>query len=199
MIFLSLFGLFCLCLYWFLALRVSYWYRQNIPFVPLKFPYIFGNISKGIHQALQFADFSKRYRTTDPIVGIYIMFVQAAVLIVDLDLSRSILVENFQHFQDRGMFYNEKDDPLSAIMGTLNHDKWKPIRKKLTTAFTPNKIKKMFPIVKRIGNELVNGLSSRVANENHVEIRDLFGRFTTDVIGTGNFLPILIITKNNKF
>ncbi|XP_055314194.1 probable cytochrome P450 6a20 [Sitodiplosis mosellana] len=183
MILSILFGLLCV----FLALRYSYWRRHNIPFVPLKFPYIFGNVTKEKHQALQFTDFYKSHRSrahdmNRPIIGVY-MFLDPSVLIVDLELMRSILTENFAHFQNRGMFYNDRDDPLSAILGTLNHEKWRPLRTKLTPAFTPSKIKDMFPIMKTVGDELVKGLNEIIAIDNQVEIRKLFSRFTTDVIG----------------
>lgn len=185
MVSLILFGLLFLCLCWFLVRRFSYWSRQNIPFVPLKFPYIYGNISKGTHPALQFADFYKIHRKENyPLIGIYTMFLKPVVLVMDLPLMRQILIGDFNHFQDRGMFYNERNDPLSAILGTLDYDKWKPIRSNLTPAFTSAKIRAMFPIVKKVGDELVDGLMKIVEIENQVEIRDLFGRFTADVIGS---------------
>lgn len=184
MISLILFGLFCLCLCWFLTRRFSYWSRQNVPFVPLKSPYIYGNISNENHQAIQFADFYKSYRKENyPIMGIYTMFLKPLLLIVDLQLIRQILIGDFEHFQDRGIFSNEKDDPISAILGTMDHDKWKPIRSKLTRAFTRAKIREMFPIMKKVGDELVDGLKKTVETKNQVEIRGLFGLFTADVIG----------------
>lgn len=168
-----------LCL--FLVLRYSYWRRHNVPSAPLEFPYIFGNSSSEKHQALHFADFYKRYRTDQPIMGVY-MFLRPSVVIVDVDLIQCVLKGNFENFQNRGMFYNEMD-PLSLILGTLDYDEWKPLRQKLTPAFTSAKMKQMFGKIKTVGDELVRGLNEMITTDNEVEIRDLFSRFATDVIG----------------
>lgn len=162
---------------WFFVTRM----RLNIPFVELKFPYIYGNNTSEKHQALQFADFYRKYRK-QPIVGLYMLCLKPSIMIIDPDLIKSVLKTNFHHFQNRGMYYNLKD-PLSAILGTLDHDKWQPLRKKLTPAFTPNKIKEMFPVMKIVGDELVGGLMQMISTDSEVEIRDIFSRFTTDVVG----------------
>lgn len=179
MILLVLLGIFVGLLCIFLRYLATYWERVNIPSVPLKFPYIYGSEK---HQALHFADFYQRYRTDKPIIGVHV-FLRPSVLIVDLELIQCILKKDFQYFQDRGMFCNEKVDPLSAILGTLDHEEWKPLRQKLTPAFTPAKIKQMFEKIKTVGDELVRGLSEIIETDNEVEIRDLFSRFATDVIG----------------
>lgn len=167
-------GLLC----WFLALRM----RLNIPFVELKFPYIFGNNSSEQHLALQFQDFYRRYRN-HPIIGLYMLCLKPSVMIIDPELIKRVLSTNFKrNFQNRGMYFNLKD-PLSAILGTLEHDQWRPLRHKLTPAFTPNKIKDMFPVMKLVGDELVRGVMEMIATDTQIEIRDLFSRFTIDVIG----------------
>lgn len=109
------------------------------------------------------------------------MFSQPAVVINDPGIARSIQTENFDHFQNRGMFYN---DPLSAILGSLDYEPWKPLRKKLTPAFTPAKIKNMFNTIRIVGDEVQRGLGEILSTNNQVEVRDLFGRFTTDVIAS---------------
>lgn len=184
MISLILFGLCFVCLCLFVVLRFTHWSRQNVPFVPLKYPFIYGNITKGKHPALQFADFYESNRIGNyPMIGIYIMFVKPALLIVEPSLIRQVLNSDFKHFQNRGMFSNKKDDVLSAILGTLDYNAWKPIRAKLTRAFTPLKIREKFSIMKNVGEELVQGLNLVLATENELEIRGLFGRYAADVIG----------------
>lgn len=186
-----LFSVFSVVSCVFFIVRYSYWYwrHRNVPSVALKFPYIFGNVSREKHQAIQFTDFYKEHCSmyahdtkNHPIIGIY-MFLEPSVLIVDLELIKCVLTDKFSHFQNRGMYYNERDDPLSAILGTLNHEKWKPLRKQLSPAFTRAKIKEMFETMKTVGDELVKGLDEIIINGNQVEIRKLFSRFTIDVIG----------------
>lgn len=108
------------------------------------------------------------------------MFVKPAVLIVESSLIRQVLNSAFQHFQNRGMFYNEKDDVLSAILGTLDYDKCKPIRSKLNFSC---KIREKFSIMKKVGEELVQGLNNVLKTTNELEIRALSGRYAVDVIG----------------
>lgn len=163
----------------YLHRRTSYWKRHKIPFIPTKFPFIFGNISSSKHKALQFADFCNDH-PEHPILGIFVFF-RPALIVTSLPIIKDILNNNFDHFQNRGMYHN---DPLSAILGSLDHDDWLPLRKKITPAFTPAKIKNMFEIVKTVGEKLEEGLSETISSANQVEIRDLFGRFTTDVIGS---------------
>lgn len=189
MIVLTLFWIFFGLLCCFLAQQFTYacvcvivWLRKKVPFVVPKFPFIFGNISREKHRALHFVDFYKNHRTDHPIIGFF-MFSNPSVLIVDLELIQIILKSDFQYFQDRGMYNNEKCDPLSSILGSLNYDKWKSLRQKLTPAFTKLKMEKMFETIKEFGEELVKGFNETIVIDNDIEIRDLFSRFTTDVIG----------------
>lgn len=45
--------------------------------------------------------------------GIY-FFTNPVAFVTDLDFLKNVLIKDFQYFQDRGMYYNEKDDPLSG-------------------------------------------------------------------------------------
>lgn len=169
---------FLFCVYrWFI-----FWRLANVPFVPVEYPYFFGNISSCTHLAETFAEFYKNYGMEHKIIGISMLF-EPVVLITDLKLARSVLKENFQYFQDRGMYQNEKDDPLSTVLGSLNGNKWHLLRQKLTPAFSPTQIKHMLPIIKTVGDEFVRALNEIVATENQVEIRCLFSRFATEIIG----------------
>lgn len=165
-------------------MRFTYWIRHGrVAYVPVKFPYIFGNISGEKHLALQLADVYENYKS-EPIVAINILL-EPVLVLTDLNLIKSVLTDSFDNFQDRGVFYNDKVDPLSAILGSLNYAKWKPLRGKLAQAFTSAKIKKMLEnTIETFVNELENGLNDHLAFSNYIEIRDLFSRFATDVILT---------------
>lgn len=189
-----LLGLLCLVItiifvIFFAVLLYQYWYqhwywkRKNVPFVPVKFPYLLGNSTRKRHQALEFANFYNDHQKDHPLIGIFMFLISPSVLIVDLELIRSILSRNFDSFQNRGMYYNN-EDVLSVILGTLDHDQWQPLRAKLTPAFTPAKIREMFFLMTTVGDKLVDGLNEILATSNELEIRDHFSRFAIDVIGT---------------
>lgn len=138
--------------------------------------------SKKKQLAMQLSDVYKK-NPEHPIVGV-ILFFKPALVIRDLTIVKMILSENFDHFQNRGLFHNEKDDSLSAILGTVDHEQWKPLRKSLAPAFIHAKMKNMFPQIKNMCDELVENLNGIVGDneEKTIEILETFSIFTTDAI-----------------
>lgn len=176
-------GLLC----WFVKWKFTYWERHEIAFLPPKFPFGFITISRSKQQfSLRLASIYEKYRNQGPFVGLY-FFIKPVILLTDLDMIRNVLIKDFSTFANRGTFVNEKDDPLSAHLFNLDHEQWRPLRNKLTPTFTSGKMKFMFPTIVNVANEFVNCLSEMIKTDNEVEMNDLLGRFTTDVIGTCAF------------
>lgn len=86
-----------------------------------------------------------------------------------------------------GLYYNEKDDPLSGNLLTLDGETWKKLRQKLTPNFTSSKVKNMLPIVIKKVERLRDCLQDEVQKHEEVDVKDLCARWTTDVIGTCAF------------
>lgn len=61
----------------------------------------------------------KKFKGKDVLCGFYI-FTKPCFLILDLDLVKNILVKDFYSFHDRGIYYNENTDPLSAHLFSVN-------------------------------------------------------------------------------
>lgn len=170
--------------YLFFKYKYSYWSRQNVEFIPPKFPY--GNIEGvgiRIHHSKIFQSYYKRMKDKGPICGLY-FFTSPVALALDLDLIKNVLIRDFNYFQDHGLFYNERDDPLSAHLFALEGEKWKLLRQKLTPTFSTGKMKFMFPTVVEVAEKFHECLSTLIAENNELELKDLLARFTTDVIGT---------------
>lgn len=72
---------------------------------------------------------------------------------------------------------------MSAHLFSLAGTKWKNLRAKLTPAYSPGKLKFMFPTISQCGDQMIDILKQIAQNDGYMEIRDIFARYTTDVIG----------------
>jgi len=119
-------------------------------------------------------------------VGFY-LFQKPAAFIIDLELAKQILIKNFSNFSDKGIYYNEKDDPMSAHLFNLDGPQWRLLRSKLSPTFTSGKMKFMYPTVVSVAEEFMAVMHEKVAENSVLDVRDLVARFTVDVIGTCAF------------
>ncbi|XP_012225549.1 probable cytochrome P450 6a14 [Linepithema humile] len=110
------------------------------------------------------------------------MYFNPMLMVADLDFIRTVLTKDFSNFHDRGMFCDEKHDPLSCNLFNLTGTKWKNLRIKMTPIFTPGKIKQQFPYINEISQRLVKYLEKEAQMKSTIEMKDLFERYTTDVI-----------------
>lgn len=184
--FVSLIVTLCaLCAYYVKHL-FSYWERMGIPTVKPLIP--FGNFKGLGRQYFQGEITQKLYNEMKGsgrlFCGVYMFHVPVA-LALDLEFVKNVLIKDFQYFQDRGIYYNEKDDPLSAHLFSIEGQKWRTLRSKLTVTFTSGKMKFMYPTIIATANEFKNTLDHILLNKESldVEMKDLLARFTTDVIG----------------
>ncbi|XP_017040710.1 cytochrome P450 6a8 [Drosophila ficusphila] len=173
---------------YYLHRKLTYFKRRGIPFEqphPIK-----GNIAelqktKNFHQVLQ--DHYDKFRESKaPFVGFY-LFQNPVAFVLDLDLAKHVLIKDFSNFSDKGMFYNEKDDPISAHLFNLDGPQWRLLRNKLSSTFTSGKMKYMYPTVVSVANEFMSVMHEKVSKDPVLDIRDLVARFTVDVIGTCAF------------
>lgn len=179
-------GLCSIFLYFYYR-RLNYWKLRGIPHDK---PHIIQGNLKGVgrefHEQDIYRNYYKKYKGKAPFVGFY--FFQAPMAFVtDLDLVKSILIKDFNNFADRPTYYNEKDDPLTAHLFSLKNPKWKELRQKLSPTFTSGKMKYMFPTLKSIGDKFVEVIKKQSEEQEAVDVKDMFARFTTDIIGSCAF------------
>lgn len=126
-------------------------------------------------------EFTKRnyekFKNKSPAFGFYILF-NPIIAPTDPELVKEILVKNFENFHHRGIFVNEKDDPLTNNMFFVKGQQWKDLRVKLSPTFTSGRMKMMFPIVASKADRMIEFLSSKSV----VEMKEVFGSFTTESI-----------------
>lgn len=173
--------------WYFLQKKYNFWTNSGYPYIKPVFPY--GSL-KGSMEKIHLSHLLQKYYTEmkgkGPFGGLYLAY-RPGVLALDLDFVKQILIRDFNSFQERGMYYNEKDDPLSAHLIALDGAHWKPLRTHLTPTFTSGKMRYMFPQIRTVGERLSDCWSSVVADEKDVEIMEYLARYTTDVIGTTAF------------
>lgn len=178
-----LISLFC---YLYVKYKYKFWTRRKIPFIEPKFP--FGNI-KGLgktkHSSHLIANFYTKLKTQGDFGGIF-FFLEPVVLVLNLDFLKTIFIKDFNFFTYRGLFYNEKE-PLSLNLLAIEGQRWKNLRAKLTPTFSSGKMKIMLPAIIKVAGQFRECLMENLSKNPEVEMRDLFGRFTTDVIGNCAF------------
>lgn len=177
-------------IYTYFKWSYKYWERRNVvvPFEP-EFP--FGNMGNPIWNAKNmgqasmdtYFELKKRnlryggtYRLTAP-----------RLVITDPEIIRCILSKDFQHFTDRGLIANEKVNPLSGHMFVVGGAKWRYLRTKLSPTFTSGKMKMMFQTLVECSAPLVKIIEQQALNNTVIDIKEMLGRFTTDVIGSCAF------------
>ncbi|KNC33651.1 Cytochrome P450 6a9 [Lucilia cuprina] len=99
----------------------------------------------------------------------------------------SYLIKDFNNFTDRGLYSNEKDDPLTGRLFLLDGAEWKNMRSKLSPTFSSGKMKGMYELVLKQAEELVEVFNDSLNESSIMEIKDIMARFTTDVIGSCAF------------
>ncbi|XP_969948.1 cytochrome P450 6a2 [Tribolium castaneum] len=164
----------------------QYWANRNIPFFPPSVP--FGNLqnprrkkhSIGYH-IKNFYDQAKRKGWKH--CGLY-FFASPVYLVIDVNYVKHIMNTDFHHFVDRGMYSNEKIDPISAHLFALGGTRWKNLRNKLSPTFTSSKMKMMFPTIVECVSLLLDAMTEK---SEQIDIKELLGRFTTDIIGSCAF------------
>ncbi|XP_037954253.1 probable cytochrome P450 6a23 [Teleopsis dalmanni] len=188
-VYIALIGIIISLLYFYIKHTLSYWKRRKIPHETPHFP--LGNLKewrKTKHLVEILNPIYAKYKGTSPYVGFYFLM-RPTIIALDLNFIKNILIKDFDKFDDRGMFNNEDVDILSGHLFRLDGHKWRPLRHKLTPTFTSGKMKFMFPTVVSVGATLVKVFEENclTAKDGILEITDIVGRFTADVIGTCAF------------
>nr|CAD7432091.1 unnamed protein product [Timema monikensis] len=176
-------AIFLIAVYAYNRFIYTYWWRQGVPYISPSVP--FGNFWSVITQRECFAEGYRAIydRCTGPWVGLFLLH-KPVLMVKDPELIRTILMKNFANFHDRGMYVDEKDDPLSAHLFSLSGQKWRKLRAQLTSTFSSGKLKSMTPIMVSCTEELNLHLQEC---EDVVELKEILASFSTDVIASCAF------------
>lgn len=145
----------------YLKYRYTFWQRQGCP-VPLKPHIIFGHTREVTEMKTWVGEhYANIYYNTDgyKFAGFY-QFQKPKLMIRDLDIVRDVFTKEFTTFPNRGIVFDDKLEPLTGNLLTLEGHKWKVLRNKLTPAFTISKIKNMINLIDGRAQEMVRVLGT---------------------------------------
>lgn len=167
----------------------TYFRRKGMHYLEPKFP--FGNIENPLkrtkNQGYIIKDvYDELKRKGFPYGGFY-MITTPILLPVDLNVLRAILSKDFQNFTDRGIFTNEEKNNLNGHLFLLRGNRWRNLRVKLTPTFTSGKMKMMFDTLLECGKPMLQSVEAQTLKKNSLDIKEILGCFTTDVIGSCAF------------
>ncbi|XP_009991983.1 PREDICTED: cytochrome P450 3A12-like [Chaetura pelagica] len=120
---------------------------------------------------------------------------QPVMAVLDPTLIKTILVKECY-----GIFTNRRNFGLNGILeSALNvaeDDQWKRIRTVLSPTFTSGRLKEMFHIINLYGEKLVKNIEKKVANDESLNMKDIFGAYSMDVVTSTSF-SVNIDSLNN--
>uniref|UniRef100_A0A6E8V5P7 Cytochrome P450 n=1 Tax=Anopheles coluzzii TaxID=1518534 RepID=A0A6E8V5P7_ANOCL len=173
-------------LYLFVRNRYNYWSNRQFPTLPNQ-KLLFGHV-KGVnterHASYISSEIYREFKKRGDAFGGFNLFVIPAVMAIDPEFIKTILVKDFHIFHDRGLFSDPEIDPLSGTLFALQGKAWKILRQKLTPTFTSGKMKQMFATVLEVAERLGQHVATHTGQ---MEMKDVLARYTTDVIGTCAF------------
>ncbi|XP_022217127.1 probable cytochrome P450 6d5 [Drosophila obscura] len=175
-------------LFVYLKWTFSYWDRQGFPSAGVTIPFGALDAVRRGKRSFGMAIYDMYTATKEPVLGMYLTL-RPALLVRDPQLVHDILVKDFASFHDRGIYVDEKNDPMSATIFALEGSNWRNLRAKLTPSFTSGKLKAMFSTSEAIGDKLVAHLNEKLPQEGsqEIELKSLMLTYAVDIIASSIF------------
>ncbi|XP_070071197.1 probable cytochrome P450 6d5 [Drosophila takahashii] len=187
-------------LYVYLKWTFSYWDRKGFPSTGVSIPFgALESVAKG-KRSFGMAIYDMYQSTKEPVIGMYLTL-RPALLIRDAQLAHNVLVKDFASFHDRGIYVDEKNDPMSASLFQLQGASWRALRNKLTPSFTSGKLKAMFATSDSVGDKLVASMKAQLpeTGSKELELKKLMATYAIDIIATTIFYIDSFADPNNEF
>ena len=198
-----LLGFICLLSLYFRK-KHNYFKDAGIPHAPGYFPFGSSLVWKcfsGKESLLQVADdYFDQFPETKAF-GFYKPFGEPVLAIKDLELTKKIMISDFEYFVDRNFLNpNPKGNKhASMFLVNLKGDGWKMSRNLLTPMFTSSKLKALMPLIHQSGKQFTNYIES--FNKGHVDCKEIMQRFTIEILGSlgCGITPDVLTMEKNQF
>ncbi|KAG7204263.1 hypothetical protein KM043_002085 [Ampulex compressa] len=176
-----------LILFMYLTRNYNFWHIRDVkgPRPVLGF----GNFVGASLGLVSMGDYLKRiydkYKN-ERMIGVF-SGTEPLLLLKDPALIKDVLIKDFSVFADRGIHTDDKIDTFAASLFTIDPERWRPLRMKLSTVFSSGKLKEMFHILLECSDHFERFMERIVARGEPVDCRMATSKFTADVIGACAF------------
>ncbi|XP_065080342.1 probable cytochrome P450 9f2 isoform X3 [Ochlerotatus camptorhynchus] len=189
-------GVIVLLLYHYVAKKYQYFLTKPIPCI--KPTFLLGIYDQVFFKKVKLVFGSKVLYNSFPdakIIGLF-DFVKPTMMIRDPDAIKQIGVKDFDHFIDHAPLFTQADRDdvgTESLFGNslvaLRGQKWRDMRATLSPAFTGSKMRYMFELVLDCAQSTTEFFreEAKAGRTMEYEMKDLFSRFSTDVIGSVAF------------
>lgn len=115
------------------------------------------------------------------------------------ELARQIFIKDFNHFVNHRRFFDDGGLFEESLI-QMQDEKWKDMRSTLSPAYTGNKMRGMFELIKEIAQQAASYLKENEIRKD-VNLKEFFSRFANDVIASTafGFKINSLQDKNNDF
>lgn len=186
---LSLVVTVLVAIYQYIRYKQSYFERVQVPH--LKPTFIVGNQGAMLTKKRSFLDQVRwLYDQVPPDYKYYGFydFTTPTIMLKDPDLIKDITVKYFDNCTDHTAFTIDELDPLfSKNLFALRGQKWREFRAMLSPSFTASKLKGMFNLINKCALDFKEYLRKENNESVPIDTKDLFTRYTNDVIATAAF------------
>ncbi|XP_036144421.1 cytochrome P450 9e2-like isoform X2 [Monomorium pharaonis] len=172
---------------YYLLKNFNFFKRHGVIHVP-PLP-MFGIVISAIFRRIPFADFLIKIYNFYPdakYFGIYLIN-NPTFLVRDPELIKSILVKDFEAFQNRRGFSDLSDPLFAKNLFSLRGEEWRNVRTLLSPSFTSSKMKMMFTLMSECAEEFTKFLLTLPEDKCEIDIKDAFSKYMNDVIATCAF------------
>ncbi|XP_030572661.1 probable cytochrome P450 317a1 [Drosophila novamexicana] len=183
----------CLLVLLFMAARYQrdYWRYLDIPHErpkklwPIVKQLVTQSLSTEAMKAAHYTTLYNKFKGSGPFCGFYALL-QPRALVLDRELIRQIMIKDFANFNDRGIYCNQKSDPLSGDLYGLRGNRWKEMRQKLEPTFERDRIEWLYDSLYEEAEQLLLIVSTTLMKQPHstLHIQKLMRRYVLSALAS---------------
>ncbi|GJQ80398.1 Cyp6a9 [Trypoxylus dichotomus] len=178
-----------LSIYLYFQTSYTYWEKRKVPYIRPTIPW--GTIDNPLRPSksllVQLKDFYNEFKAKGHSFGGLYFVATPVLLVVEPELIKKVLTKDFPYFTSHGIHVDEEKDPISGNLFSLDGEKWKNMRVKLTPTFTSGKMKMMYHTMLKCGEPMVEHVRTLSSIDKPLNSKEVLACFTTDVIGSCAF------------